>query len=104
MESISQEKWKKAIEQDEEGKVLDVRTADDFKEAHIPDAILADVENPQGFMDKINQLSKDQNYYIYCNSGSRGEQACMVMEFNGFPHTYNLEGGFEKWEGQTDKK
>lgn len=100
MECISQEKWKKGIEQDKQAKILDVRTADDYENGHIPNAILINVENPQGFMNEINQLDKHQSYYVYCNSGRRGEQACMVMDFNGFPNIYNLEGGFEDWEGK----
>src|SRR5690625_2535334 len=102
MESISQEKCRKAVEYDEKAKILDVRTADDYEKGHIPNAILINVENPQGFMNKINQLDKQLPYYVYCNSGSRGEQACMVMDFNGFPRIYNLEGGFENWKGKIE--
>jgi len=101
MKIFAPEKWKEAVEQDQQAKILDVRSADDFEEKHIPGAILADVQDPQAFMKKIESFDKNKNYYIYCNSGNRGEQACMVMEFNGFSNTYNLEGGLENWEGET---
>ena len=99
MKNFTPKDWQKAIEQDKDAEILDVRSADEYKEKHIPGAVLADVENPHAFMKKINQLDKNKNYYIYCNSGSRGEQACMVMDFNGFKNTFNLKEGLESLEG-----
>ncbi len=98
MKNFTHQDWQKAIEQDKEAQILDVRSADEYEENHLPGAILVDVENPHQFMEKINQFDKNKNYYIYCNSGSRGEQACMVMDFNGFKNTFNLKEGLEALE------
>lgn len=98
MKNFDLEAWKKAIHEDNEAKILDVRSADEFQEGHIPGATLIDVQSPQEFMEEIESLDKNSPYYVYCNSGRRGEQACMVMDFNGFQNTYNLEGGYEAWQ------
>lgn len=100
MKNYDLKEWKNSIEQDKDAKILDVRSADEFQEGHIPGASLIDVQSPQEFMDEIGELDKKSPYYVYCNSGNRGEQACMVMEFNGFEKTYNLIGGYEAWQEQ----
>ncbi len=101
MKTLSQEAWQKAFKNDENGQIIDVRSAEEYQEAHIPGAKLIDVQDPQSFMDQINQLNKTDSYYVYCNSGNRGNQACLVMEYAGFENTRNLEGGIALWKGET---
>lgn len=98
MKNFDLEAWKKALTENETAQILDVRSADEYQEGHIPGATLIDVQSPQEFMEEINSLDKKTPYFVYCNSGNRGKQACMVMEFNGFQNTYNLDGGYEAWQ------
>lgn len=100
MKTLDQEEWKKSLEQNDKGQIIDVRSEEEYKEAHIPGAKLIDVQDPKNFMDHIKNLDKDQHYYIYCNSGNRGNQACLVMEHAGFEHIINLKGGIEIWNGE----
>ena len=97
MKTLNLEKWKKSLAAEKNAEILDVRKKDEYEEGHIEGAKLIDVENPQHFMDKINKLDKDQPYYVYCNSGNRGNQACLVMDHYGFKSLYNLEGGYQAW-------
>jgi len=48
-----------------------------------------------------NNIKKIKNYYVYCRSGGRSGQACMIMGSLGFENTYNLLGGMMEWEGET---
>jgi rhodanese-related sulfurtransferase len=53
-------------------------------------------------MDEINNLDKNKNYFIYCKSGARSSNACKIMNQLGIPNTYNLIGGIDLWEGDTN--
>lgn len=100
MEHIEWNKWQKAIKNDKEGFIIDVRSPDEYSENHIAGAKCFNVQNPPEFMEKINPLDKTKNYYLYCHSGNRSKQACMVMEFNGFKNVFGLKGGIENREIQ----
>lgn len=102
MKNLSQKEWAEALSQQQNAKVLDVRTLPEIEEGKIPEAINLDILNPQEFMDGIEQLDKSFHYFVYCRAGSRSAQACAVMQQLGFEHTYNLEGGFSEWNGAVE--
>jgi rhodanese-related sulfurtransferase len=41
---------------------------------------------------------KDQEVIIYCRSGNRSGQACMMLETMGFTNVINLTGGMLAWQ------
>lgn len=98
--TISLKEWKKALASNGSAQIIDVRTEEEYNEAHISGAQLIDVEDPPRFMDGLEKLDKNKSYYLYCRSGNRADLAFMVMEFNGFKNVYCLEGGFESWNAQ----
>jgi len=95
MKHYTKKEWEQSIKQDKNAQIIDVRSAEEFEEKHWPGALQINVENPQKFMDHIDKLDKDKNYYLYCNSGKRSNQACLVMEYNGFKNLFNLEDGLQ---------
>lgn len=97
MQYLSLKKWKQALKEDREAIILDVRTQEEYQLEHIPGAQQLNVHEPRNFMKEIENLDKSKNYYVYCRSGNRSLQACQVLDFNGFKHTFSLEGGYEKW-------
>lgn len=99
MEDLSQEEWASQLENDKNAVVLDVRTDAEVADGIIPNAIHIDIYKGQDFIDEIETLDKDKNYYVYCRSGNRSGQACAIMEQLGFEKAYNLEGGILEWEG-----
>jgi rhodanese-related sulfurtransferase len=40
---------------------------------------------------------KDEEIIIYCRSGKRSANACLILESMGFKNTVNLEGGVLAW-------
>jgi len=82
--------------------VLDVRTEAEYKEGHLPNAILIDVNSPE-FAEKIEQLDENKTYLIYCRSGKRSEKALKLMHQAGLPNTYHLKGGYLNWKGKTEQ-
>ena len=87
------------LDKDENSYILDVRTDDEFEDSHIPDSKLLDIKDPQSFINGIQELDKDKNYYVYCHSGVRSVQACQIMKSFGFENIYNLLGGISQWTG-----
>lgn len=80
----------------EPGKLIDVRTSEEFEEAHIPGAVNIDI-NGDDFKQAINALDMNEVYYVYCQAGSRSVTACGYMEEIGFSRLNNLEGGISAW-------
>jgi rhodanese-related sulfurtransferase len=42
-------------------------------------------------------LDPGKTYVVYCRSGSRSRQACILMYTLGFTNLYNLTGGMKEW-------
>jgi rhodanese-related sulfurtransferase len=79
--------------------VLDVRTAAEFAEGHLENAINIDVEGGQ-FDAGIAQLDKTKTYAVYCRSGRRSGNAVEKMSSAGFTSLFNLNAGIIDWQNQ----
>ena len=101
MADLSQEEWAEKLDNDNNAVILDVRTPEEMEDGYIPDAINIDIYLGQEFLDQLEQLDKSKNYYVYCRSGNRSRQACLLMKQTGIPNAYNLEGGIIEWEGDV---
>lgn len=97
---LSQEEWASKLMQDDNAVLLDVRTIDECSEGIIPGALMIDIYKGQGFIYSVDALDKAKNFYVYCRSGIRSQNACSIMNQMGFGNTYNLVGGFSNWQGE----
>ena len=97
---LDQTSWEKKASKDKKGNILDVRTPEEFKNSRIPNSINIDFYNPQNFMLEIEKLDKDNNYYVYCRTGVRSANSCVLMKELGFKNTFNLVGGIVEWKGK----
>lgn len=98
--NLTQEDWVEQLEADKNAVILDVRTEEEVQQGYIPNAINIDIKQGQGFINEIEELDKSKNYYVYCRSGARSENACAIMNKLGFKNTYNLRGGILDWDGE----
>lgn len=80
--------------------VLDVRTAAEYGEGHLPGAVLMDINGPD-FKEKVAQLDKSKTYLVYCRSGKRSEKALKILYNAGYQKAYHLKGGYLSWKGTT---
>ncbi len=103
MADLSQEEWAEQLKNDQNAFILDVRTPEEVAEGHISDSTNIDIYLGQGFLDQLEKLDKQKNYYVYCRSGNRSGQACALMNSAGLKNTYNLEGGFMNWNGAVEE-
>ncbi|MBE0391556.1 rhodanese-related sulfurtransferase [Flavobacterium sp. 7E] len=99
--NLTQEDWVAQLEADKNAVILDVRTEDEFNDGIIENAINIDIHQGQAFVDQIEALDKDKNYYVYCRSGARSGKACEVMNELGIENAYNLSGGILAWNGDV---
>lgn len=102
MKELTEEQWKEQINKDGDAVLLDVRTEEEVEQGQIPGALNIDIYKGQEFVEELEKLDKSKNYYVYCRSGARSAQACTVMDQMGFNKTYNLLGGFSKWNGEKE--
>lgn len=58
--------------------VIDVRSPDEFAQAHVVGAMNIDVEGSD-FADRIAELDPDEPYLVYCRSGNRSALAAEQM-------------------------
>ncbi len=68
--------------------ILDVRTAAEFAEGHIPNAVNIDIYSDY-FTADVSALDKSFEYAIYCRSGKRSVDAATAMDAYNIPtHPY----------------
>jgi len=82
-----------------EGKVaiIDVRTANEFKDGHIKTAKNIDIMS-NDFEAQIAKLDKTQPTLVHCQAGGRSMRALKVFEKLGFTNLIHLDEGFGGWE------
>ncbi len=95
IENVSVEDFK-ALVDNGEGILLDVRTPDEVAQGKIPGASVLNIYD-EDFERKLNYMQKDKPIYVYCRSGGRSSQAAKTMSENGFSKVYNLLGGIGAW-------
>lgn len=77
--------------------IIDVRTAEEYNEGHIANAINIPVDN-------ISEItySKDDKIIVYCASGVRSAIAAKTLVDAGYNNVYNLDGGLINWGFGTE--
>ena len=79
--------------------ILDVRTAQEYSEKHIPGAI--NIPNETIGTEDIPELpDKEQLILVYCRSGNRSKQASEKLVKLGYTNIIEF-GGINDWTGDT---
>lgn len=76
------------------GKILDVRTKEDFEKNHIEGAISIPLEELE---DNLDKFDKKEDISIICNTGVRTKKAGKILEDNGFTMVTLVLPGMSKW-------
>lgn len=94
--TLSVKEFQSAIFQ-QGAQVLDVRNADEYKNGHIKNALLANWNDPKEFQERTQHLDKSKTVYVYCQVGGRSAAAQSYLIERGFK-VINLEGGLSNWK------
>lgn len=96
---VSSEKAAQLMADYDDEIVLDVRTPEEYAEAHIPGAI--NVPNEEIGEESIAELpDKDQIILVYCRSGNRSKEAAQKLADQGYTNVVEF-GGINDWHGET---
>lgn len=77
---------------------IDVRTPEEYAEGHIEGATLIPV---QELAERISEVPKDVQVYLYCRSGRRSANAASMLAKAGYTNIENLLGGITAWKEAT---
>ena len=64
--------------------ILDVREPSEFSGGHIKDAVLIPLNS---IPEQLDQLSKEETYYVICHSGMRSASASAFLAEKGYSVT-----------------
>ena len=99
MITITAEEVKARIEAGEKLNIVDVREPHENVEFNIGGTLvpLGKIQTMQ--LDDLEE-HKDDELIVYCRSGNRSGQACLILEMAGFTNVKNLAGGMMNWREQ----
>ncbi len=102
MTTISVEQLKEKLDTGDSINLVDVREPQEHQEFNIGGILLplGQVQTMQ--IDAIEELKNDP-VYIYCRSGNRSGQACLILETMGFKNLVNVTGGMLAWQERIPK-
>ena len=92
---VSVTEAKSLIEEKPNLVILDVRTVSEYVEGHIEGAINIPVQELE---DKIDEISKNDEFLVYCRTGNRSSQAVSILESSGFTKIFHMDEGITGWK------
>ena len=81
-----------------QAQIVDVRTAAEFQQKHIPHAVNIPLDS---LRERLQELSQEREIWVVCGVGQRAYNATRILQQNGF-RVRNLSGGmqtFNTYEG-----
>ena len=102
MQSITVEALNEKLVAGESIHLVDVREPHEHADFNIGGILLplGQVQTMQ--IEEIEDL-RDKEVYVYCRSGNRSGQACMILEQMGFANLVNVSGGMLAWQDRIAK-
>lgn len=95
VENVDQATFQKLISEGD-GILIDVRTQEEISNGVIAEPLKIDFLS-EDFYEKLDELPKDKEIYLYCAVGARSAKAAEYLKEKGYPKVYNLEGGYVEW-------
>lgn len=96
MTTITAEEVMARITAGEKLNIVDVREPHENAEFNIGGTLV-----PLGYIQSIQldelEAYKNEELILYCRSGNRSGQACLILETVGFTNVKNLTGGMLNW-------
>lgn len=84
----------------EDGKLIDVRTREEYASGHIPESVNIPLHDIGRAQKKIPD--KSTPIFVYCHSGARSIQAKSALTKMGYTSVTNL-GGIGGYRGKVEK-
>ena len=85
--------------------LLDVRTADEHRRAHIKGAMLIPLHELERRVDEVQEALEDQPQrpvIVYCHHGMRSRRATSFLKAKGIDQARSMAGGIDLWSIDID--
>jgi rhodanese-related sulfurtransferase len=97
MQLITTAEVKDRLSKGEKLNLVDVRESYEHNEFNIGGELIPLGRFQTMDIDQLDDF-KEQELILYCRSGNRSGQACMILDTLGFTNTKNLQGGMLAWQ------
>lgn len=81
--------------------LIDVRSPEEYGLGTIEGAVNIPLD---ALRNRISQIPKDKELYIFCQVGLRGYLACRILMQKGFTNVKNLSGGYKTYHAAMQKQ
>lgn len=98
-QDISTREGKERLSADKNIVLIDVRTPEEYADAHIPNSRSLPLNQLNSGISKITS-DKDSEIIVYCLSGARAASACSQLCAMGYTNVSNM-GGIASWKYET---
>lgn len=95
-ENITPQKAHELLSGKNPPQVIDIRTAEEFKEGHIKGA--KQIDFFKDFEKNLAKLDPKKPYIMHCRSGGRSTKSLPIWKKLGFTKVYHLDTGFNGWQ------
>jgi UPF0176 protein len=97
---LSPTEWKRAIEEEPDVVLVDVRNRYESQAGKFANAVECDIEQFRDLPAYLEQLEelKDKKVLMYCTGGIRCEKASALFRSRGFKHVFQLHGGIVTYQ------
>ncbi len=102
MQNITVQELKARLDAGEKINLIDVREPHENADFNIGGKLvpLGKIQTMQ--VDELEPY-KEEEVIVYCRSGNRSGQACLILDTLGFKKTKNLSGGMLAWQEKIGK-
>ncbi len=95
-ESVSPEAFSSQLADEPGAQLVDVRTAEEYAEAHLPAAVNIDVKQEDFLAKAQSKLDAGRTVFVYCRSGRRSKDAAAQLAKAGY-RVVDMNGGILEW-------
>jgi rhodanese-related sulfurtransferase len=99
MHIITSDTLKSRLDKGENLHLLDVREPAEREEFNIGGTLYPLGRIRSMDVDELDGL-REEEVIVYCRSGNRSGQACLILEQLGFTNVHNLAGGMLEWQAK----
>ena len=75
--------------------ILDVRTADEWNQGHIPGSVLIPLDQ---LADRLAEVPRNRDVVVVCRTGVRSAEGVATFQQAGFTRAVSMTGGMTAWQ------
>jgi phage shock protein E len=92
--NISSTEAKSLLAKDKKVVLLDVRTPEEYRQAHLHGALLIPLSE---LGTRLQEIPRDRTLLVYCSVGGRSTSAAGILAARGYRDIYQMSDGMVGW-------